>query len=173
MRVTRLDVEQNPKLANVKGWLSAIQKKAKSAEQPAFKVDGPRSIPTRMRHNAAARRPIIGGGSMVAQSSTRPRAFMGDEEFALTDVFQHVEANRASTLIQVTFVPKNPAALPDVQSVTMPLDAAADVFVGFESWLATIEPEERPKVLTAAERAELEALRLEQEREENEEYGSW
>ena len=164
MRLSRKEIEEKPELANLSGWLKAMQIEAKSDGPPTFKVNGPRQLAVRSRRPAMPSR-MIGGGK-VAGTTTSMRSFMGDEVLRLADVFQHVDHYKQEVLLQVTFVPASLVLLQEVVSITLPFDEATEALVGFESWLAGVSPVEKPKKISKEDR-------VEQTREENETYGAW
>jgi hypothetical protein len=148
--------------------LRAMQLAAKSAEQPRFPISGPMSLTVRKRRSVRPGRAMI-GGAKVAGSSTEnmEMSFIGGEQFALSDVFQHQMLAEGKVEIRLTFTPRGDAStLAEVTSMTMPLAQAVDVFTGLETWITDLKHVEPEKPKSKAEV-------LEAAREENEEYGAW
>lgn len=164
MRLTRKEIEEKPELANLTGWLQAMQIAAKSDTPPTFKVNGPRQLPVRLRRATPPRR-MIGGGRVVGSASTH-RSFMGDELLRLSDVFQHVDHDKQEVLLQATFIPVNLTLATEVTSITLPFEDAVGSLDGFATWMEGISPVEKPKKISKEER-------IEAAREENESYGAW
>lgn len=164
MRLTKKEIEEKPELSNLKGWLRAMQLSAKSETPPTFKVNGPRQLPVRLRRVTAPRR-IIGGGTVKGDTAGN-RAFIGGEEFRMTDVFMHEDVLRQEVLLQATFIPVDLKMNLELTSMTLPFEDAVEAFEGFEGWMAGITPIEKPKKISKE-------ARLEQTREENENYGAW
>lgn len=171
MRLTLEEINKTTDLGQLKGWLNAMQRHAKSATPPEFAISGPCQLVVRARASRAGKR-ILGGGT-IASSSSLIHSFMGGEKFKLSDVFEHHQSGGGSILLQASFIPSDLASVGEIVGLTMPIDQAVDTFDGLEAWMGGIAPLEKPKVVSKAEREKQERELEEAITLENQDAGSW
>lgn len=171
MRLTLEEINKTTDLGQLKGWLNAMQKHAKSATPPEFTISGPCQLVVRIRASNAGKK-LFGGGTMAANHSLT-KSFMGGEKFKLSDVFKHHQSGGGSILLQASFIPSDLASAGEIVGLTMPIDQAADTFDGLEAWMGGVAPLEKPKVVSKAEREKQERELEETITLENQDAGSW
>lgn len=174
MRLTLEEINKTTDLGQLKGWLNAMQKHAKSATPPEFVISGPCQLVVRARASRTGKR-ILGGGTIatIATSSNLIHSFIGGEKFKLSDVFEHHQPGSGSILLQASFIPSDLASVGEIVGLTMPIDQAVDTFDGLEAWMGGIAPLEKPKVVSKAEREKQERELEEAITLENQDAGSW
>ena len=102
-----------------KSWLANVSLSVKEGRAPAFEVSGPMELPCRVR----------------PRLTVENHAFMGGEEFTLSQVFRESDPSTGGENIRVMLVPKDPESARVVAGVTLPLEEATNAFDGLEAWL--------------------------------------
>lgn len=109
---------------NLKTWLSAMQRAAKSPEAPILTVKGPMKLKVRTRAFAGR-----------TASTTTSWTFVGDEAFRIASVYTEQDMRKDAVLIGMSFTPVDTDLAGQISGITMPMAEAIEAFDGLEQFV--------------------------------------